>query len=302
MSFNAGLLQSPIIPEGIQGKDVDELSSSNSTSCSSEKDYLQSCSLYSSPEDGHIEISDDSVYSPVDLQGKLLYYSESGHNFSFLPKNNRDPTSGNQSTVKSRSHREQIIGERDKSTVPLQGFTAFGSLKTGQNVRATLTYAALAAVMENDEPASHPAQWFDTADENKSRKVRRASTGSLDNNLLYSETEKVLNNGVLEPSNLETINTGSCGKNSSSPIESVTEYQMRKAIGHSRSRSDQLGVTKFQKHEFFIDVSKSGGNEKENSFSDVSRLSSSLPTTSGTNLKRFDCNLSPQTAYFYQDH
>ena len=91
---------------------------------------------------------------------------------------------------------------------------------------------------------------------------------------------------MLEAANLETNSAGSCGKNVNSSTESVTEYQTRKAIGHNRSKSDQLGVTQIQKHEFINDLALSGGN-KENSCSDLNRLSSSLPATSGENLKQF---------------
>lgn len=270
--FKSGLLQSSVIHDGIQGKPVDKLSSSNNTDCSGEKDDFQRLSLYGSPED----ITDYSVQDhPVVLQGNVqLYSSESGQNFSYLPKHISDPS--------NKSKSEQTVRERKELTLPLQGLTAFGPSKIGHNVRATLAYAALSAVMEGDEAGNFPVQWFDGHDEDQFHKLRRAaSTGSLSDNFLHSNSETVSDNGMLETSSLPIIQSRSCDKNISSTTESVTDYQMKKALGHSRSKSDQIGLPKFQKHESLIERPRRGEIEKQNSFSGVSRLSSSLPSTSG---------------------
>ena len=286
VNFNTGLLQSSIIDKDIQGKDVEELPSSNSSGCSSEKNFCQNVSLYNSPEESNIEITDESVYPSVGLQENLQHCPGSGHNCSYLPTNINDQTLGHQCLSRSGSHTEQIVRENVKVNWSSQASTTFGPLKTRDSVRATLAYAALSAVMESDEGIPYTAMWLDATDDKKSCKVRRASTGSLNKFFLHSQSDKLINNGMLEAANLETNSAGSCGKNVNSSTESVTEHQTRKAIGHNRSKSDQLGVTQIQKHEFINDLALSGGN-KENSCSDLNRLSSSLPATSGENLKQF---------------
>lgn len=278
--FHAGLLESSVVLNHIQGKPVDELSSSNSTDSSSEKDDFQRLSLYGSPEDSQIELTDYSVYHPaVLLQENIeLYPSKSGQNFSYLPRNDDlDPSS--EIERKSTSQKENTVRERNKLTLPLQRLKAFGPSKIGQNVRATLAYAALSAVTEGEETATCPGEWFDGHDEDQFHKPRRASTGSLNENLLCSESETISNNGSVLP----TVETRSCGKYVSSSTESVTDHQMRKALGHTRSKSDQVGVPKFHKHKSVIEVPRYSDSKNQDSFSGVSRLSSSLPTTSGKN-------------------
>ena len=280
--FHAGLLESSVVSDHIQGKHGNELSSSNSTDSSSEKDDFQRLSLYGSPEDSQIEMTDYSVYHPADIlpENIELYPSECGQNFSYLTRNgNLNPSS--EIKRSSTSQKENTVGEGNNLTLPSQRLKSFGPSKIGQNVRATLAYAALSAVTEGEETASCPGEWFDGRDEDQFHKPRRASTGSLDENLVCSKSETISNNGLLETSILPIVKTRSCDKYVSNSSESVTDHQIRNALGHTRSKSDQVGVPKFRKHKSVIEVPRYNDSENQDSFSSVSRLSSSLPTTSG---------------------
>ncbi|XP_078381012.1 run domain Beclin-1-interacting and cysteine-rich domain-containing protein-like [Oculina patagonica] len=280
--FNAGLVQSSL--DDIQGKPVDELSSSNNTDSSSENDDFQMLSFYGSPtEDSQIEVADYSAHHPAVLleENVQLYSTNSSQNFCYLPGNiDVDPSCIEISNKKSTSQKENAVGERNRLTLPLEGLSALGPSKIGPNVRATLAYAALSAVTEGEETATSPAAWFDGNDEDQFYKPRRASTGSLSENLLCSKST-FCNNGTLETSTLPTVKTGSCDKKLSSTSESVTDPQLtRKAFGHSRSKSDQIGVPKLKKNEFLIEGPRCSESKKQDSYNGISRLSSSLPTTS----------------------
>lgn len=294
--FNAGLVQSSVVLDDIQGKPVDELSSSNSTDSSSENDDFQMLSFYGSPtEDSQIEVADYSAYHPAVLleENVQLYSAKSGQNFCYLPGNiDLDPSCIEISNRKSTSQKENVVGERNRLTLPLEGLSALGPSKKGQNVRATLAYAALSAVTEGEETATCPVEWFDSHDEDHFYKPRRASTGSLSENLLCSKSNTFSNNGTLETSysTLPTVKTGSCDKKVSSTTESITDPQLtRKVFGHSRSKSDQIGVPKLNKTEFLIEGPRCSESKKQDSYSGISRLSSSLPTTSGKNTYHEKC-------------
>ena len=283
--LHAGLLDSSVLPDHIQGKSGDELSSSNSTDSSCEKEDFQRLSLYGSLEDSQIEMSDYSVYHPaVILQEDIeLYPSESGQNFSYILPRNDDLDPSSEIKRKSISQKENIVGEGNNLTLPSQKLKSFGPSKVGQNVRATLAYAALSAVTEGEETATCSGEWFDGLDEDQFDKPRRASTGSLNENLVCPKSETTSNNGSLETSILLNVKTRSCDNYVSSSSESVTDHQIRKAVGHTRSKSDQVGVPKFHKHKSVIEVPRYIESENQDSFSSVRRLSSSLPTTSGKN-------------------
>lgn len=277
--FHAGLLESSVLPDHIQGKPGDELSSSNSTDSSSEKEDFQRLSLYGSPEDSQIEITDYSVYRPaVLLQENIeLYPSESGQNFSYLLRNDDlDPSS--EIRGKSASRKDDTAGEGNHVTLPSQRLKSFRPSKIGHNVKATLAYAALSAVTESEETATCPGEWFDGHDEDQFHKPRRASTGSLNENLVCPKSETISNNGLLETSILPTHD-----KYVSSSSASVTDHQIRKGLGHTRSKSDQVGVPKFLKQKSVTEVPRYNDFENQDSFRTVSRLSSSLPSTSGKN-------------------
>ena len=282
--FHAGMLESSVLPDCIQGKPGDELSSSNSTDSSSEKEDFQRLSLYGSPEDSQIEITDYSVYHPAGLlqENIELYPSESGQNFSYLRRNgDLDPSS--EIGRKSTSQKENAVLEGNNLTLPLQRLKSFRPSKIGQNVRATLAYAALSAVTEGEETASCPGEWFDGHDEDQFHKPRRASTGSLNENLVCSKSETISKNGLLETSFLPIVKTRPCDKYVSDSSESVADHQVRKTFGHTRSKSDQVGVPKFYKHKSVTEVPRYNDNDNKDSFSSVKRLSSSLPSTSGRN-------------------
>ena len=278
------MLQSSVVLDDIQGKAVDELSSSNSTYSSSENDDFQMLSLYGSPDDSQIEMADYSVYQPAVLleENVQLYSSKSGQNFCYLPRNMIDLNPSTESKRKSTTQVENAVGERNELTLPVQGLSALGPSKMGQNVRSTLAHAALSAVTEGEETSTSSAEWFDSHNDQFIYKPRRASTGSLSENLLCSKSTI---NGMLETSPLPINQTGSCDKNNSCTSESITDHQFtRKAFGHSRSKSDQIGLPKLKKNEILIEGPRCSESKKEDSYSGISRLSSSLPTTSGNNM------------------
>ena len=282
--FHAGMLESSVLPDHIQGKPGDELSSSNSTDSSSGKEDFQRLSLYGSPEDSQIEITDYSVYHPAGLlqENIELYPSECGQNFTYLPRNgDLDPSSeiGRKSTFQKKN----TVVEENNLTLPSQSLKSFRPSKIGHNVRATLAYAALSAVTEGDETATCPSEWFDGHDEDQFHKPRRASTGSLNENFVGSKSETISKNGLLETTILPIVNTRSCDKYVSGSSESVTDHQVRKTSGHTRSKSDQVGVPKFHKQKSVTEVPRYNDSDNQDSFSSVKRLSSSLPSTSGKN-------------------
>jgi len=282
--LHAGLLESSVLPNHIQGKPGGELSSSNSTDSSCEKEDFQRLSLYGSLDDSQIEMTDYSVYHPaVVLHENIeLYPSESDQNFSYILPRNGDLDLSSDFKRKSISQKGNIGGEGNNLTLPSQRLKSFGPSKMGQNVRATLAYAALSAVTEGEETA----EWFDGHDEDQFHKPRRASTGSLNENLVCPKSETTSNSGSLETSIPLNVKTISCDKYVSSSSGSVTDHQTKKALGHTRSKSDQVGVPKFHKHKSVIEVPRYSESENQDSFSSVKRLSSSLPTTSGKNTSK----------------
>lgn len=278
--FNAGLLQSTVVLDDVKDKPVDELSSSNSTNSSGENEDFQMLSLYGSPDDNQIEMADCSVYHPGVLFEETNQLSS--QNFCYLPKNIIELDPSSEGKAKGTCEKENAVGEKNKLTLSLQGLSALGHSKIGQNVRATLAYAALSAVTEAEETATCPAEWFEGHDEDQFYKPRRASTGSLNENLLCSKSKTFSNDETLETSTIPIVTTGSCDKNASSTTDFITHHQlMRKAFGHSRSKSDQIGVPKLNKNEFLVERPKYSKIKEKDFYTGSSRLSSSLPTTSG---------------------
>lgn len=250
---------------------VDELSSSEIeiiySDSTGSSDSSQSVSPFGSPDDVQIDITDYALdcHGEDTQDGFQIYSSEPGQNFSYLPKSVPGVTSENSRS--SISH--GIKRDRERTELTLGGLGTTEPSRIGQNVKATLAHAALSAVLESDETLSNSSTWFDGQSEEQLPKIRRASTGSLSDNLLHS-------NGMLETSNIKP------GSYSRTVSVTASEPQVWRVLGHYRSKSDQIGVPKSQEVDI-VDKPKQTEKRHGNSFSGVSRLSSSLPTTSGKN-------------------
>ena len=263
--------------DDIQGTGVDELSSSQiqvvySDSTSSEReDFISSCE---SPGDAQIDITDyPALYCHAGDDTQDSDASEPGQNFSYLPKNVTDLTSVNKGSCTSH----EIEKAKERNILLVGGLKTTESSRIAQNVKATLAQAALSAVLESEEKAVSPATWFDGQTEEKFHTIRRASsTGSLNDNLLHLKNELVDGNSLLKTSSLNNDQSqdGTVGGTTLAP-------NVRKALGHCRSKSDQIGFPNSQDQTFVVCKPKTTKRSQQNSFSRVTQLSSSLPTTSG---------------------
>lgn len=239
-----------------------------SDSTNSEQEDFQSVSSYGSPADVDL-ITDYPLYRHAghDTQdGFQLYSSEPGQNVSFLPKNGTDLTSENNRI--SACDGIGRPGQRNELTLTQPS-------RIGQNVKATLAQAALSAVLESDETSVSPTTWFDGQSEEQSHKIRRASTGSLNDNLVHLKNDLVDGNSILETSDLKQ------GSHDKIVTSNASQLHAQKMFGHYRSKSDQIGVPKSQELAFVVEQPQNLERRQHNSFSRVGRLSSSLPTTSG---------------------
>lgn len=244
----------------IQGTGVDELSSSQiqvvySDSASSEReDFVSS---YGSPGDALVDVTESSPDCNAGAEKEKDFQSsssEAGQNFSYSPGNITDLTTENKGSGKSHG-------------LALAGLRTTELSRISHNVKATLAHAALAAVLESDE--GHPASWFDSQSEDKFYRIRKASSaGSLKDNLIPFQNDIVDGNTVYYKPGLQPAGGSS------------SELSGRKAFGHCRSKSDQLGVPKFQ--ELDINKPKKSEQTQQNSSIGVIQLSSSLPTAGMT--------------------
>lgn len=253
-----------------------------SDSTSSEREDLHSTPSYGSPAaEGQIDITDSSLFcrgSDID-DGVQIYAPGYGESFSCLPKSVIHLVSD--SNGNGASQTAAVIDDANNLTSSRLRTTT-ERLKLQKNVKATLAHAALSAVMESDETSSNPTTWFGNGQhEEHLLKIRRsASTGSLNDNLLHSKID-------VTDSQTSIIKPVSDGNRFEVRI-TPSEPQVKKVLGHYRSRSDEIGVPKSLQPEFVVD--KQGESEhRPVLFSNVSRLSSSLPTTSGK--YPVDCSL-----------
>ena len=238
-----------------------------SDSTSSEREDFHSVSSYGSPAgDGQMETDYPLYFHGNDIQdGFQLYSSESGQNFSYLPRSVSELTSN--SNRNSTSH--VIESTKEGNELTLRSLRTTEPSKVQRNVKATLAHAALSAVMESDETLRSPSTWFiDGQREEQVHKVRRsASTGSLNDSLLHLKNETVDKNKELETSN----------------VKLGSETQAKKVFGHYRSKSDQIGVqhvpNSLEDRDFVVIEPKQSERGRQQSFHSVSQLSSSLPTT-----------------------
>lgn len=253
-----------------------------SDSTSSEREDLHSTPSYGSPAaEGQIDITDSSLFcrgSDID-DGVQIYAPGYGESFSCLPKSVIHLVSD--SNGNGASQTAAVIDDANNLTSSRLRTTTERS-KLQKNVKATLAHAALSAVMESDETSSNPTTWFGNGQhEEHLLKIRRsASTGSLNDNLLHSKID-------VTDSQTSIIKPVSDGNRFEVRI-TPSEPQVKKVLGHYRSRSDEIGVPTSLQPEFVVD--KQGESEhRPVLFSNVSRLSSSLPTTSGK--YPVDCSL-----------
>lgn len=150
------------------------------------------------------------------------------------------------------------------------------SKKRKHNIdRGTLAQVALTAVMEGDERCSSPTScWF----EGNSTCVQRRRSTSLSE----AELKEIENKNISET----TTNSKDSIKTSQHSLDSVvpssSEYKSKKALGHSRSRSDGTRLIKTTKRQQSCkEVPSHAKQEAKRITESESRLSSSLPESSG---------------------
>lgn len=156
--------------------------------------------------------------------------------------------------------------------VHLRGLVDSKKRKKRSIDEGTLAQVALTAVMEGDERCGSPSScWF----EGNSCVQRRRST-SL-NDLMEIEKETVLETETATNKNIQIATYDKVESNLPS-----SEYKAKKALGHSRSRSDGTRLIKTTKRQQSVqEVPRRTKDEHKLSSDSLSRLSSSLPESSG---------------------
>lgn len=262
-----------------QGTDLNESPSQiqivYSDSGSSElEEFVSSYNRDSPGDEAQIYITD--IPLPCNVEGvneddSQLYSTDLDHNFSFLPNTGTSLIS--EDMGRHAYHNMDRVGERN--ILPSGILRTTMPSRTGHNVKATLAHAALSAVLESEELTASPASWFDEQSEDKGHKLRKASsTGSLNDSSFHDK-----NDTVDGKSRLETKDFKPATPNNS--IDGLTsELNSRQRLGHSRSRSDQIGVPKAQEKTFIVKKPKTSDQRQQKALSAVKQLSSSLPANS----------------------
>lgn len=259
---------------GVKGTSLSELPSSHiqivysDSNSSGREEFVSSCD--SRGDEAQMDITDAPLSRNTDEgseEGLQPHSTELDQNFLF-----------SLNTVTSVENERSIFQEVDggvegKSDVTSRTLITTVPARTRQNVKATLAHAALSAVLEGDERAGSPVSWFDEQPEESVHKLRKAnSTGSLNDSLLHNNTD------VIDGDSRLHMNNSQSHKNS---VIRTSETDSMRALGHNRSKSDQIGVPKSQEKTFVVRKPWKHEKMQQKTISRVSRLSSSLPVTSG---------------------
>ena len=259
---------------GVKGTSLSELPSSHiqivysDSNSSGREEFVSSCD--SRGDEAQMDITDAPLSRNTDEgseEGLQPHSAELDQNFPF-----------SSNTVTSVENESSIFQEVDgdvegKSDVTSRTLRTTMPARIRQNVKATLAHAALSAVLEGDERAASPVSWFDEQPEESVHKLRKAnSTGSLNDSLLHNNTD------VIDGDSRLHINNSQSHKNSVIP---TSEIDSMRALGHNRSKSDQIGVPKSQEKTFVAKRPWKHEKMQHKTISRVSRLSTSLPVTSG---------------------
>lgn len=264
------------LQNGVKGTSLNELPSSHiqvvySDSNSSGREELVSSYDWRSDE-AQMDITDAPLSHNTDEgieDGLQLHSTELDQNFPF--------SSNTVTSLEKKSSIFQEVAGRVEEKGDLMSRTLGMTMpaRTNQNVKATLAHAALSAVLEGDEMAASPVSWFDKQPEENIHKLRKAnSTGTLNDSLLHNNTDVIDGDSRLHTKNSQS--------HKNSIIDLTSEIDSVKALGHNRSRSDQIGVPKSQEKTFVVKKTRKIEKTQQKAISSLSRLSASLPETSGT--------------------
>lgn len=147
--------------------------------------------------------------------------------------------------------------------------------KCKQNIdQGTLAHVALSVVMESDERSGSPSDWFDGG-------------APLTNNRRSSSLNEVdiARNKESEKHSKQDYNKTSLPENESKNVGYLSsDFKSKKAIGHTRSRSDGTGLLKSAKRQYSLQETSKTKKPIYSNPESQSRLSSSLPENSGTEL------------------
>lgn len=296
--------EKPFLP---QQNHSQEITIVYSDSASSDRDDFQSIPSTESPRDIQIEVSDSpeeigaNGFGPTSANTENFYITQE---FIEQTESIDDYEDGNLNTgeeldnfdenrVNGANNFSFIAGATDGmrpcgfNRGSASGVQLVQSKRKTRGInKATLAQAALSAVMETEEPSSSPVGSCSF------HKLRR--TSSLNDNLFRGETsssEAVKDGGTSKSPTLPPRGASN-GRNSNEPsriddsrrrpvVSAISDHQTKKLIGHSRSKSEQLGMTKSKKQVVFAEPNEEKAR-RSGSFSDVQpRLGSSLPSQSG---------------------
>ena len=260
---------------GVKGTSLSELPSSHiqivysDSNSSGREEFVSSCD--SRGDEPQMDITDPPRSRNIDEgseEGLQPHSTELYQNFPF--SSNTVTNLENESSIFQEVDREV----EEKGDVTSRTLRMTMPARTRQNVKATLAHAALSAVLEGDEMEVSPVSWFDEQPEESIHKLRKAnSTGSLNDSLLHSNTD------VIDGDSRLHMNNSQSHKNS---IIRTLEIDSMRALGHNRSRSDQIGVPMSQEKTFVVKKPWKREKMQQKAISPASRLSTSLPVTSGT--------------------
>ena len=192
--------------------------------------------------------------------------------------------------ISDSSHESDDIGlEKDVATKSLQlpGLRIVEPRKSKRVInQATLAQAALSAVLETEESPSSD-QWFEG--ENKGFSSKERKPDSFDNRT--TRVKEPVNQRMLEPSTQLPKASGSVTRVKSADLSVVnssinsdvmpviSDHAKKKALGHSRSKSDHIRASRSRKQVRVKETEQQ--KEKSSSLGEYPKLSTSLPANSG---------------------
>lgn len=149
--------------------------------------------------------------------------------------------------------------------------------KTKRNIdQGTLAHVALSVVMESDERSGSPSDWFDGG--NALTNNRRSSSLNEVDIARNGESEKYFKQ--------EHRKTGLTGNENKNVGYMSSDYKSKKAIGHTRSKSDGTSLLKSTKRQLSLQETSRTSKPIYSNPESQSRLSSSLPENSGTEFSK----------------
>ena len=242
---------------------------------------------FHTPSPGSLTDNNEMFDSSFDASdGFQQNVPETGQNFYYVPKDIQGCNA-----VRNRNNglaKEETFTAKNFATVS-EKRTTIDPLRKKTDLRSTLAHAALSVVLEGDEVTTTSLAWFDGNNRERLYQLRR--TSSLNENLLRtpSVSEAADIGRKFKSSTLPHVGakshwqrpTISAGTEVNTKRTSMSAHEIKKAVGHNRSKSDQLGVTKTHRQSVNVDMHEQSERKYRNSFSGDTTLSPSSPTGTG---------------------